>query len=120
MNIEKTKEEIIELIPHVIQQTACELAMKEIKEFQQISQEPFGKVKEKNEFEVYKSFANFKFALMARNEEMRGNTDGVVVAQITQNILATHCDKRDVLEIKELIPVWSEASNDFGWITNYY
>lgn len=99
---------------------ACEFANHDLKDLQEAAYTGKSNPKVKNLIDTIKAFINFEYAKRERHYRNASNNEGVAVAKYAKHILLTHCDAKDILKIKNIVPRWFQAEERWGWTATYY
>jgi hypothetical protein len=98
---------------------ACKIASEDIEDFQECLKLNTLSNRMKDEYETFKCYTNFKYAVKERHEIELGCEDGVELARLAKTILLELCETRDILSIKEVVPQWCSNEGKWGWTAIY-
>ena len=98
---------------------ACEMVSEDIRDFQECLELNTLSGRMKDEYETFKCYLDFKYAILERNEIGMGCEDGIELMRLTRDILLELCDKRDILNIKGVCPHYCSTNEAWGWEVIY-
>jgi hypothetical protein len=117
MNQTKTDAKILH---YLFTAKACEFANHDLKDLQEAGYLSEDNPRVKDIFETLKAFINLEYAKRERYFKNIGNNEGIAVSKYAKDILVTHCDIKDILKIKIIVPRWFENEERWGWTAKFY
>jgi hypothetical protein len=98
---------------------ACKMVSEDIEDFQECLKLNSLSNRMKDEYETFKCYTNFKYAVKERHEIELGCEDGVELVRLAKAILLELCEMRDILNVKEIAPQWFSNEGKWGWTAIY-
>jgi glutaredoxin-related protein len=103
---------------HALTEQACHLANQDLADLQEAAFLIDKESKVRDAFEAIKAFVTFRYTKLEYDNAKSNNTEGVEAAKYAKHILLSHCDKRDLLKIKEIAPRYLD--DRWTWSANYF
>lgn len=98
---------------------ACEMVSEDILDFQECLELNTLSGRMKDEYETFKCYVDFKYAVLERCEIGIGCEDGIELMRFVRDILLELCDKRDIWNIQSVCPQYSSTNGAWGWKVIY-
>lgn len=94
---------------------ACEMVSEDILDFQECLELNTLSGRMEDEYETFKCYVDFKYAVRERCEIGLGCEDGIELIRLAREILLELCDSRDISQIKTIVPHWFSTEGRWGW-----
>lgn len=98
---------------------ACEMVSEDIEDFQECLRLNTLNNRMKDEYETFKCYVNFKYAVKERMEIELGSEDGIELVRFTRDVLLNICEGKNIAPIKKVEPQWLDIENRWGWKVIY-
>jgi hypothetical protein len=105
----------IEVIINPFYALVCEMVSEDIDDFQECLKLNTLSNRMKDEYETFKCYTSFKYAVKERHQIELGCEDGIELVRLAKDILLNLCETRDLLSIKEVVPQWLSNEGKWGW-----
>lgn len=103
---------------YALTEQACHLVNQDLADLQEAAFIVDKESKIKDVFEAIKAYVTFRYTKMEYDHTKSNNIQGVEAAKYAKQILLSHCEKRDLLKIREIAPRFFE--DQWSWSANYY
>lgn len=103
---------------HALTEQACHLVNQDLPDLHEAAFIADKEPKIKDVFEAIKAYVTFRYTKMEYDHTKSNNIQGVEAAKYAKHILLSHCEKRDLLKIREIAPRFFE--DHWSWSANYY
>lgn len=117
--MEQVKDLKLEATEKAFYTVVCEMASRDIKDFQACSKLNNTCSKMKDEYKTFQLFTNYKYAVMERKEAELGCDDGITLAKCAKEVLTKLCETRELLKVDFVVPWWNEKTQSWGWRAVY-
>jgi len=94
---------------------ACQMVSEDIEDFKECLKLNTMSGRTKDEYETFKCYADFKYAVKERCEIELGCEDGIELLRMARDILIQLCESREISKIKEIVPHWFSTEERWGW-----